>query len=98
MEPKKIKVVAFDLEEVVVTAWRYFVKLIPDMAKLTQEQWKEIYGGDMLHELQYGRITEEEFLKWVKDFSGTCSSVADLKAAIRMSITEMPGIRYVLLQ
>jgi len=94
----KIKVVVFDLEAVIINSWHEFSNVIPDLRNLRKEILEEIYGGAKLRELQFGRITEDEFVDEIRRLSGTSASATEIKAAIRSVMTELPGTRSVLSQ
>ncbi|MDE1857060.1 MAG: HAD-IA family hydrolase [Candidatus Micrarchaeota archaeon] len=92
----QIKLAIFDIEDVVIGSWHGFNRLIPDIADMSHEKLNEITEGEKMREFQYGKLSEAEFLSWIKSYSGTKASTAEIQNAIRACQAELPGTRYIL--
>jgi phosphomannomutase/phosphoglucomutase len=92
----KIKVIVFDLAGVVIDIWHKFVNLIPDMKNLPKNVFEEITHGETYQRFQMGKYSEEEFLKKVKELTGTSATIEELKKIIRFVMSEIAGARSII--
>lgn len=100
MAQEKIKVLIFDMEGVVVTPWHAFSKFLPDTKDLSEAELLKIWNDPLIVEsnpqFNYGRMSEDDFIKFVKKAFVTSATKADIKMAINTAVVETPGIRYLI--
>ncbi len=99
MKPnEKIRVIVFDLEEVIVETWHHFPQFIPDMRTLDQSKFREIDESEERRAFYLGKIKESQFISEIIRISGTSASPTEIENTIRGVIVEKPGMRHILMQ
>ncbi len=87
-----IKVIIFDLQDVLTTDWRDAFDLLDANIKpgLIAEFFDD--HNDLRKEMQYGRLSEEEFWKQFIHFTGANVTVDYLKGIVRKTLQPFPEV------
>ncbi len=87
-----VKIIIFDVQDVLVTDWRDVFDLLD--ADIKPGVIAEFFDdhNNLRKEMQYGRLTEEEFWKQFIHFTGSDVTVDYLKNAVRKALQTFPEV------
>ncbi len=93
-----MKVIIFDLEEVVIDTWHKISNIVPEMNALSKEILEKTFSGPIQKEFYIGKITEEEFWQKTLNFLNLKIDVEKLKQDVRHLMVELPEIKDLVLR